>query len=173
MKVLSCIAHWGASTAEGFQGLDLLLTSPQNAPFSSALISRYSPFVICFVVIILQKRAFTTFNWLRIEPNKCSYDPTICQVLKRSRMNKTMASWHTDASGQDLGELSFCVDTLSILPSFILTSPVCLLFLTTWSSSRAHSAISIQLWKDFPNTSHHQPLPGTPHSLALYSMSLC
>ena len=33
----------------------------------------------------LANRAIPTFNWFRIEPKKCSCDPTISQVLKRSR----------------------------------------------------------------------------------------
>lgn len=122
---------------------------------------------------LFAKGASLTFILLRMKLNKCSYNQIICQVLKRWRRNKTMASQHMDAYRQNVEEVNFlCSRTHSKCFFFFILTTSRLLFLPTWPSSMPHSAISIQLWKDFPNTFHHRPHPCTPHSLAVYTTYL-
>lgn len=70
------------------------------------------------LLITLQKKVFTTFNWLRIEPNKCSCD-LFARCLKDRRWIKPWL-YDTQMPLDRTWEKSvFCVDPLSILPFFI------------------------------------------------------
>lgn len=69
------------------------------------------------------QKGLLSFILLRMKLNKCSYNQIICQVLKRWRRNKTMASQHMDAYRQDVEEVNFlCSRTHSTCFFFFFSS---------------------------------------------------